>query len=106
MSFKKGRIAAASIATALVGVPSSALAQVKPALMRDVDRPSAQPVTGSCFAFSAGFNLTKCVLYTVPAGKCSKPEVRASPEINRPQPAGSGTADTVSCVAVNPTAAS
>jgi hypothetical protein len=52
-----------------MGVVTGASAQTKAALVRDVDRATAQPVNGACSGFSAAFNITKCLLYTVPAGK-------------------------------------
>lgn len=52
-----------------MGLVASAGAQTKAALVRDVDRAAAQPVNGACSGFSAAFNITKCLLYTVPAGK-------------------------------------
>lgn len=59
-------IAAAVSAVVLnVAVVTPAHAQVKAALTRDVDRPSAQPVNATCRTFSDA----KCILYTVPAGK-------------------------------------
>jgi hypothetical protein len=61
---------AAVLALAIgIGVAGSATAQVKAAQVRDVDRAAAQPVDGHCSGFSSGDNLTKCSLYTVPAGK-------------------------------------
>jgi len=55
-------------AAAAISIPASA--QVKPALVRDVDRASAQPVRGNCQAFAQpGGSDAKCVLYAVPAGK-------------------------------------
>ncbi|CAN5432308.1 hypothetical protein BH11PSE9_BH11PSE9_17170 [soil metagenome] len=61
----------ASVVVALAAVLFNAAlvtpvrAQAKAALTRDVDRPSAQPVSAFC---SAASNM-KCILYTVPAGK-------------------------------------
>jgi hypothetical protein len=43
-------------------LPAPAMAQIKAALVRDIDRPQAQPVSGRCSA-------NVCDLYTVPAGK-------------------------------------
>lgn len=58
-------IVAAAVAAALLNIAfiAPALAQVKAALTRDVDRSSAQPVSGVCKAAVA------CALYKVPAGK-------------------------------------
>ena len=59
-----------AIAALILGcvLPCAVQAQ-KPALVRDVDRGSAQPVSGGCSGFAALSGITKCVLYTVPAGK-------------------------------------
>lgn len=54
--------------------PTLAHAQtIKPALTRDVDRPTAQPVYAECDADSTIFG--SCQLYTVPAGKTLVVEV-------------------------------
>jgi hypothetical protein len=54
-----------------LGVAGNATAQARPAVIRDVDRPTAQPVSGHCMADSPANHpgMAKCVLYTVPAGK-------------------------------------
>lgn len=63
-------VAAAAIAAlALVALVTPAHAQVKAALTRDVDRPSAQPVNGTCTTASDTVGAIKCALYSVPAGK-------------------------------------
>jgi len=49
------------------GIAPAARDQVVPGQL--VDRAAAQPVNGACSGFSAAFNITKCALYTVPAGK-------------------------------------
>jgi hypothetical protein len=59
--------AAASVLALSCMFVSPAHAQ-KAALTRDIDRPSAQPVNGTCQA-STQFGSIKCNLYTVPAGK-------------------------------------
>lgn len=43
----------------------AASAQTKPALVRHIDRPEAQPIAGSCFFVGA----ETCMLYAVPAAK-------------------------------------
>lgn len=43
--------------------------QVKAALVRDVDRPTLQPVNGACGGFIDNNGVIKCLLFTVPAGK-------------------------------------
>jgi len=40
-----------------------------PTLVRDADRPSADPVHGTCMAATYLLQSSKCILYTVPAGK-------------------------------------
>ena len=59
---------AAAVAVAFLNVAfaTPAQAQVKAALTRDVDRPTAQPVNGKC---SLDMGVDKCTLYTVPSGK-------------------------------------
>jgi hypothetical protein len=54
-----------------LGVAGNATAQVRPAFVRDVDRSTAQPVSGFCNAYAPWEypGLAKCELYTVPAGK-------------------------------------
>ena len=59
---------ATSAALALCAVASSASAQPKPALTRDIDRPGGQPVHGYCVAPSFS-GAGKCTLLTVPPGK-------------------------------------
>lgn len=51
------------VASALLA--STAWAQGKPALVRNVDRPEAQPVVGYCAQYGIDF----CTLYSVPVGK-------------------------------------
>jgi hypothetical protein len=59
-----------AVAGLILGVLLSSAAQAqKAALVRDVDRGTAQPVSAGCSGFSALTGITKCVLYTVPAGK-------------------------------------
>ncbi len=62
-------VAAAAAALFSLNLVTPAEAQVKAALTRDVDRPTAQPVTGACYAASDGLGNIKCSLYSVPAGK-------------------------------------
>ena len=59
---------ACSAGIALLALASTAGAQPKAALVRDVDRSSSQPVHGYCVAPSSG-GAAKCTLLTVPAGK-------------------------------------
>jgi len=70
MTFKKYFHAAfAFSAVALSGaVALPAQAQTKAALTRDVDRPTAQPVNGTCSSYRVSGSI-KCNLYRVPAGK-------------------------------------
>jgi hypothetical protein len=61
------RFAAAVSAIVLnVALVTPALAEVKAALTRDVDRATAQPVHSACTTQS---QVVPCTLYTVPAGK-------------------------------------
>ena len=50
---------------------SAAMAQGKAALVRDIDRPQAQPVAKECHS---DVSSTPCTLYVVPAGKVLRVE--------------------------------
>lgn len=68
----KASLSSTAVLSALVlglGLAAPAHAQVKAALTRDVDRPTAQPVNGNCSTFPNTAGVIKCALYTVPAGK-------------------------------------
>jgi hypothetical protein len=71
MSPKTPFTVAAAVAVAVLNVAFVAPvhAQVKAALVRDVDRSTSQPVNGRCIAGTDSNGAIKCVLYSVPAGK-------------------------------------
>ena len=72
MSPKTFPAVATVVAATLVNfvVVAPAHAQAKPALVRDVDRSTLQPVNGYCYSYTSGnFGPLKCTLYSVPAGK-------------------------------------
>ncbi len=62
-------VASVTALFALTALPLGASAQTRPALTRDVDRPSAQPVNGTCETFREGGSGYRCILYKVPVGK-------------------------------------
>lgn len=60
----------AAMCAALLLLAGGAFAQTRAALIRDIDRPEAQPVNGSCTTIAQPVaGVASCLLMTVPVGK-------------------------------------